>query len=110
MSFEQNLETSSIRSHFVQHHSFGESTEVEISEGQGNLSSADVGVVSVQLGITLLNHADPDFIAVRTSLGVERSVVVGDRKVVIDNDFFNLAVLSEFEKESSRSLPVVSVE
>jgi len=96
--------------HLVKHHCLWESTEIEISEGQGDLSSANVGVVSVQFSIALLDHADPDLVAVGTSLRVKRSVVIGNWKIVIDNNLFNLAVLSEFEKESSCSLPVVSVE
>jgi len=74
------------------------------------LSSTDVGVVSVKLSVSLLDYANPDFISIRSSFRVERCVVVRDSQVVVNNDLFNVSILSELQKECSSSFPVVTVE
>jgi len=110
LSLEEVHEGSGIRLHLSKHNSLGESTKVEISEGQRNLSSTDVRVVSIKLSVSLLDHANPDFISIRSSFRVQRCIVVRDRQVVVNNDLFNVSILSELQQECSRSFPVVTVE
>jgi len=71
--------------------------QVEVSKSQGDLSSLDVGVVSVQLGVTLLDHADPDLVAVRPTLRVEWLSIYLKGKEIVNNDGLDVTVLSEFQ-------------
>jgi len=97
VSLEFSHEGGGIGLHRSEDSSLGESTIVEIGKSQRNLTSTDVGVVSVKLSVTFLDNSDPDFISIHSSLGVKGCVLEVDWQEVVNNDLFDLTILSEFE-------------